>query len=266
MGTGHTSRVGNHTPPALKCKTMDHHSDVYAAALAVRELRLSSDPSVPPELRDAAGRIERAIVDLKAAGDLPRELEEASMSHSVDVVPDRGSREGQALDGRPPPLWAAYSEVEASLAGFITTVNTVPRMPNESPAYLAAIDSAGLALAGVRWRQMAAVEFAHEGTPLRLVGTDSVSHDPPDRPDPAPRNGLSHGSAEMPSDELAAWHPEASPPAADHNVDDVAQRHDDETARCGADAELESTEPSYEEEEAWHREAALDSGMSGPGI
>jgi hypothetical protein len=181
---------------------MDHLLHVYNAALAVHELRLPSDPSVPPELRDAARRIERAIVDLRAAGDLPRELEEASMSRSVDVVPDRGSPEGQALDRRPPPLWAAYDQVEASLAGFLATVNTVPRMPNESAAYHAAIDATGDALAEVRWRHIAAVDFAQEGMPLRLVDTDSHPHDPPDPPDPALRNGLSHGCAAMPSDEL----------------------------------------------------------------
>jgi len=165
---------------------MDQLLHVYEAAVAVRELRLPFDPSVPPDLRDAAGRVDRAIVDLRAASDSPHELEEAGMSSTVDVVPDGGSSEGQALDGRPPPLWAAYSEVQASLAGFISTVNTMPRMPNESPAYLAAVESAGLALADVRWRHIAAVDFAQEGMPLRLVGRDSDSHDPPDRPDPAP--------------------------------------------------------------------------------
>jgi hypothetical protein len=58
----------------------DHVGEVYSAAVAMRELRLSSDPAAPVELRQAAAVLEAAVLDLRDAVDLAMELEEARVS------------------------------------------------------------------------------------------------------------------------------------------------------------------------------------------
>jgi len=229
---------------------MNHHDHVYAAAMAVRELGLSSDPCASPELRDAAARIDRAILGLGAAGDLPSEREEVGSARPIDVLPDQDFPEARALDEGPPTIWAAHRELEASLSHFLATVNNVAPMPNESAAYHAAIHAIGDALADIRWQHLAAVDFAQAGMPLHIVSTDIDSTHSQDHPDPAPGSGLSPGPAPARSDAVDAWRPETTLWPTDHQIDDGACRFD----------------LALEDEESWHREAALDSGLSGPEI
>lgn len=160
---------------------LDHFIDVYAAAVAVRELRLSSDPAVPQVLRQAAERVEAAEFDLREAVDLALELEEAGARQLVGLVPEVGSLEEQALQERPRPLWAAYEEVEASLAELLATVNGLAPLPDESTVYHAALDQVGVALGAARWQHIAAADFSREGMPVRVVDVAPE----PSRPTPA---------------------------------------------------------------------------------
>jgi hypothetical protein len=90
---------------------------------------------------------------------------------AVAAVPEAGSAEGRELDQRPRPVWAAYRHLEASLGDLLATVNALSPMSEESPAYRAAVERIGAALAAARWQHLAAAHFAQEGMPLRAVGS-----------------------------------------------------------------------------------------------
>jgi hypothetical protein len=149
----------------------DHVGEVYAAAVAMRELRLSSHPAAPVELRQAAAVLEAAVLDLRDAVDLAVELEEAGVRRPVAAVPETGSAEDRELDQTPRLVWAAYRDLEASLGDLLATVNALAPMSEESPAYHAAVERIGVALADARWQHIAATDFAQEGMQLRVVGS-----------------------------------------------------------------------------------------------
>lgn len=149
----------------------DHVGEVYGAAVAMRELRLSSDPAAPPELRQAAAVLEAAVLDLRDAVDLALELEEAGVRQPLAAVPEVGSAKDRELAQTPRPVWAAYRDLEASLGDVLATVNALSPMSEESPAYHAAVERIGAALAAARSQHIAAADFAQEGMPLRVVGS-----------------------------------------------------------------------------------------------
>jgi hypothetical protein len=148
----------------------DHVGEVYGAAVAMRELRLSSDPAAPPELRQAAAVLEAAVLDLRDAVDLALELEEAGVRQPLAAVPEVGSAKDRELAQTPRPVWAAYRDLEASLGDVLATVNALSPMSEESPAYHA-VERIGAALAAARSQHIAAADFAQEGMPLRVVGS-----------------------------------------------------------------------------------------------
>jgi hypothetical protein len=149
----------------------DHVGAVYAAAVAMRELRLSSDPTAPVQIRQAAGALDTAVLDLRDAVDLAVELEEAGVRQRAVAVPEAGSAEDRELDKAPRPVWAAYRDLEASLGDLLATINALPPMSEESSAYRAAVERIGSALAAARWQHVAAADFAQDGMPLRVVGS-----------------------------------------------------------------------------------------------
>jgi hypothetical protein len=232
---------------------LDHLVEVFAAAAAIRELRLSQDPSVPPELREAASMADAAVVDLRDAVALALEAEQEGIRQPVDVVPDPGSPDDQALNEPPRPLWVAYRELEAALGDFLATVNALPVMAEESPAYHAAVERAGAALAAARWQPIAAADFAREGTPLRVLGTGAGPHDPPRTPEPSPTGGSPLAPRPLFDEEQPG--PARPSPSDDEDVRrDRAQRHDEEVALLRG------------QEQAWQQALEVDEGRPGPDI